>query len=284
MEPHTIVEKVLTVIVWASKDFRPYVLGRNFTIVTDHKPLTLMFNVKYPSSRLLRWRLLLEQHDYNIAYKADKRNVNADALSRNPTVITAMKTSKQNQVKILKEMHECPIGGHQGVQRTYDRLKLYVTWPGIFHDVESYIKNCGTCQKNKYTGPYTKAPFQETNTQYQPWDKIYLDIVGTLNMTEDGYKYILTCQDNLSKYLIAVPMLAQKAEEVSLTFLSHVVLLYGIPQNIVTDQGTQFMSDVFTTLCKLLKLKKLNTSAYRPESNGALERAYKTMVEFLRCF
>jgi hypothetical protein len=103
-------------------------------------------------------------------------------------------------------------------------------------------------------------------------------------MTEDGYKYILTCQDNLSKYLIAAPMLTQTAEEVLLTFLRHVVLLYGIPQSIVTDQGTQFISDVFTRLCKLLKLNKLNTSAYRPESNGALERTHKTMVEFLRCF
>ena len=46
---------------------------------------------------------------------------------------------------------------------------------------------------NKFTGP-----FQESDTQYQPWDKLYLDIVGTLSMTEEAYKYILTCQDNLS--------------------------------------------------------------------------------------
>jgi hypothetical protein len=126
-------------------------------------------------------------------------------------------------------MHECPIGGHQGVQRTHERLKIYVTWPSVFQDVENYIKKCETCQKNKFTGPYTKASFQETDTQFQPWDKIYLDIVGPLNITEDGYKYILTCQDNLSKYLIAIPMLNQTAEEVTLTFLRRIVLLYGIP-------------------------------------------------------
>jgi len=75
--------------------------------------------------------------------------VNADALSRNPVVITVMIAFKEKQQKILKEMHECPIGGHQGVQRTYERLKLYVTWPGMFRDVENYIKNCEICQKNK---------------------------------------------------------------------------------------------------------------------------------------
>jgi hypothetical protein len=239
-----------------------------------------MFSVKDPSSRLLRWRLLLEEYDFTIVYKAGKRNVNADALSRNPTVMIA---SKEKQKKILKEMHECPIGGHQGVQRTYERLKLYVTLPGMFQDVKNYIKHCETCQKNKFTGPYTKAPFKETDTQFQPWD-IYLDIVGPLHMAEDGYKYILTCQDNLSKYLIASPMLTQTAEEVTLTFLRHIILLYGIPQSLVTDQGSQFMGDVFKRLCKVLKLNKLNTTAYHPESNGSLERANKTMVDYLRFF
>jgi len=68
----------------------------------------------------------------------------------------------------------------------------------MFQDVEDYIKKCEVCQKNKFMGPYIKAPFQETDTQYQPWDKLYLDIVGPLLMTEEGYKYILTFQDNLS--------------------------------------------------------------------------------------
>ena len=181
-------------------------------------------------------------------------------------------------------MHECPVGGHRGVQRTYDRLKMYVTWPGMFHDIEEYIRKCEVCQINKYTGPYVKALFQETDTQYQPWDKIYLDTVGPSQITNEGYKYILTCQDNLSKYLIATPMMTQTADEVSLIFLRHVLLHYGIPNSIVTGQGSQFMGDIFKKLCRLLKVHKLNTAAYRPESNGALERTHKTMTEYLRCF
>ena len=281
---YSTIEKELIAIVWACRHFRPYLLGRNFTIVTDHKPLTWMFSVKDPSSRLLRWRLLLEEFDYTIEYKAGKKNVNADALSRNPVVMTVMIASKEKQQKILKEMHECPIGGHQGVQRTFERLKLYVTWPGMFHDVEEYITNCRVCQQNKFTGPYIKAPFHETDTQFHPWDKLYLDIVGPLPLTEDGHKYVLTCQDNLSKYLLAIPLMTQTAEEVALNFMRYVVLQYGIPCSIVTDQGTQFMGDVLRRLCKLLKVHKINTSAYRPESNGALERTHKTMIEYLRCF
>jgi hypothetical protein len=55
---YSTIEKELTAIVWACKHFRPYLLGRTFTIVTDHKPLTWMIKVKDQNSRLMRWRIL----------------------------------------------------------------------------------------------------------------------------------------------------------------------------------------------------------------------------------
>jgi len=75
-------EKELLAIVWAVKHFRPYVFGTKFKIVTDHKSLT-WFNVNDPGSRLIRWRLKLEEYDYEIIHKAGRANANADALSRN---------------------------------------------------------------------------------------------------------------------------------------------------------------------------------------------------------
>jgi hypothetical protein len=79
-------------------------------------------------------------------------------------------------------------------------------------------------------------------------------------------------------------MVTQTVEEVALNFMRHIVLQYGIPCSLVTDQGMQFMGDVFKRFCKLLRVHKLNTSAFRPSSNCSLERAYKTMVEYLHCF
>jgi len=150
--------------VWACKQYRPYLYAKKFTIVTDHKPLTWVFNVKDPSSRLLRWRLKLEEFDYQVVYKPGVRNTNAVALSR----ITMTRVShaakdnleipKEERKKILQEFHEQPIGGHLGMNRTLDRLKLYTSWPSMKQDIEDCIRKCGICQKNKITQRKTKLP------------------------------------------------------------------------------------------------------------------------------
>jgi hypothetical protein len=63
----------------------------------------------------------------------------------------------------------------------------------MFTDVQEYITNCKVSKNNKFTVRYIKAPFQETDTQFHPWDKLYLDIIGPLPMTEEGFKYIFIC-------------------------------------------------------------------------------------------
>lgn len=79
---YSVIEKELLGIIYAVKYFRPYLFGRKFKIVTDHKPLQWLFSLKEPQSRLVRWRLKLEEYDYEIVYKKGKNNTNADALSR----------------------------------------------------------------------------------------------------------------------------------------------------------------------------------------------------------
>jgi hypothetical protein len=76
------IEKELLAIVWGCTYFRQYLYGRKFTIVTDRCPLTWICSVKDPTSRLLRWRLKLEEYEYKVKYKKGSSNTNADALSR----------------------------------------------------------------------------------------------------------------------------------------------------------------------------------------------------------
>jgi hypothetical protein len=208
-------------------------------------------------------------------------------LSRYPVQclnVNVEEITDERKRRIIAEMHNCPIGGHQGIHRTIERIKFYISWPNLDHDVIQYIKECKTCQLNKETRQNIRLPLTVTDIKATTWEKIYLDIVGPLPVTESGMKYILTCQDNLSKYFIAVPLQNQTAEEVTNVFVKNIVLIYGIPNEIVTDQGSNFMIDIFKRICKLFKIEKICTTAYHPESNGALERTHKTLANYLRCF
>jgi hypothetical protein len=270
------VEKELLAIVWGCKYFRQYLYSRKFTIVTDHHPLTWIFNVKDPSSRLLRWRLKLEEYEYEVVYKKGSHNTNADALSRIhvaesrcDNLEAKLEPSKEEKQAIFKEIHKQPVGGHLGMNRTYDRMKLFTSWQGMKQELEEYIRQCETCQKNKIMQNKTKLPMKIATTPKIVWEKC---------------AYVLTFQDELSKYTLALPIKQEDAQTIARAFMEEVILKFGIPQMVLTDQGSNFMSEVFTSVCKLLRIKRIKYSAYHPQSNGALERTDRVLVEYLRCF
>jgi hypothetical protein len=76
------IEKELLAIVWSTKHFKPYLYGRHFVIKTDHKPLIYLFNMRDPSSRLIKFRLALEEYNFTVEYVKGKENTVADVLSR----------------------------------------------------------------------------------------------------------------------------------------------------------------------------------------------------------
>jgi transposase InsO family protein len=122
-----------------------------------------------------------------------------------------------------------------------------------------------------------------TTTAKVVWDKCALDIVGPLNQTDEGHKYVLTFQDELSKFTLAIPIIQQDATTVARAFVEEIILKFGIPQSILTDQGSNFMSEVFRNVCKILKIKRIKCTAYHPQTNVALERTHRVLVEYLRC-
>ena len=244
-----------------------------------------------PGSRLIRWRLKLEEYDYEIVHKSGKGNTNADALSRNPIADSATinsvqgdfprQYSKEEKQQVLYEYHDSPIGGHQGVTRTLNKIKMTHDWRGMAKDVEEYIRKCEFCQKNKLSRKI-KMPLVITDTPEKPFEKCALDIVGPLTVTESGNKYVLTFQDSLTKFSKAIPVMNQEAATVARAFVTKIVLEHGIPETILTDQGTNFTSEMFKNVCKLLKIEKIQTTAYHPETNRALERSHRTLAEYLR--
>jgi transposase InsO family protein len=285
---YTTSEKELLAIVWGIKHFRPYLYGRKFKVASDHKPLLWIMNIKDPGSRLLRWRIKLEEYDYEIVYKKGALNTNADALSRisglvlEDEVCPKEEISPEKKKQILYEFHDAPMAGHRGMNSTYKAVKSNYSWPNMKQEVEDYVRRCKSCQTNKILGPRGKAPMEISTTARQPFEKCCLDIVGPLPETQAGNKYILTFQDELSKFLIATPIARQDAETVSKEFVKHVILRVGTPRRLLTDQGSNFLSELFRNTCKLLRIQKLQTTPFHPESNGSLERSHRVLKEYLR--
>ena len=93
--------------------------------------------------------------------------------------------------------------------------------------------------------PKKRAPVEITTTARHPFEKCALDIVGPLTETVSGNKYILTFQDDLSKFVIGLPIPQQDAETIAKEFVLKVVLKFGAPAQILTDQGSNFVSNLF---------------------------------------
>ena len=289
---YSTVEKELAAIVWGVKHFRPYLYGRKFKIVSDHKPLKWIVSVKDPGSRLMRWRIQLAEFDYEIVHKPGVLNANSDALSRVGALVGggnesagasgSVEIDPKLKSEILREYHDSVFGGHRGMNKTYEAIKDHYDWPNMKHDVENYVRRCEKCQVNKTLRPKSKAPMEITSTAKRPFERCSLDIIGPMTETDSGNKYVLTFQDDLSKFLIAMPIPHQDAETIARKFVLEVVLRFGAPGLILTDQGSNFLSDLFKSTCKLLKIRKVQTTAFHPESNGGLERSHRVLAEYLR--
>ncbi|KAL4153837.1 hypothetical protein QTP88_001670 [Uroleucon formosanum] len=473
-------EKELCAIVWGVKQYRPYLYGQKFNIITDHRALSWLFNVKDPGSRLIRWRLKLEEYEYEIHYKPGANNTNADALSRIRTVTTRSKTKSEllrlensststnyfdrientespeisnpleplsntepsddyqlflnteakpttnvieltgnifdsepttsiaqcisadfsmsrgialqmrrkfghvnklrqeqksvNEVAVIpleqrtifylitkehhwqkstyksiyiclqklkelcmelkitnlacprigresdglqweiirnmlqntfrnsnikvcvyireeltedqkiRELHENPLGGHHGLTRTFNKFYEEHNWKGMRKQIKQFIRHCPDCQKNKTATRTPKEPMVITSTATRAFEKIFLDVVGPLPRTHSGNSFILTLQDDLTKFAWASPMENHEANTVAQHFVTKFVCLHGIPQSLVTDCGTEFLSNVFKEVCKLLKIRQTSTTPYHPQSNGSLERSHRSLAEYLRDF
>lgn len=186
--------------------------------------------------------------------------------------------------KILKENHDIPIAGHLGSARMFSRIKERFSWKNMRSDIENYIKQCPSCQTNKALRQINRAPMVITSTSTSPFERLALDIVGPL--PESGtakLKYILTMQDDLTKFSLAYPLRSNTAEETSECLL-HFISLFGIPKHILTDQGTNFTAELFKKTCEFLKIKQLWSSPYHPQTQGALERSHSTLKEYLKSY
>lgn len=188
----------------------------------------------------------------------------------------------QDRELLIKENHASALGGHKGVAKTYNRIKYNHQWPGMKRDVEKYIQNCRNCQLKKLVRRKTKQPMILTDTPDNAFDKISMDIMGPLPTSRSGNSYILTIQDLLTKHSVAIPLKRATALDVAEGFVNEYICVYGAPKALLTDQGTHFINSLMKAVAKRFRITRYKATAYRPQTNGSIERSHHVLWEYLK--
>ena len=184
---------------------------------------------------------------------------------------------QQCRQAVLQLAHDVPMAGHMGITRTKDRLLQRYYWPGAFTDTANYCRSCEVCQKSNSKCP-TKAKMISMPLIEQPFQRIAMDVVGPLPRTQGGNRFILTICDYATRYpeAFALPRVAKEL----IKLFSHV----GIPDEILTDQGTNFMSTMMEEIYRLLHIKRIRTTPYHSQTDGLVERFNGTLKGMLKKF
>ncbi|XP_051173560.1 uncharacterized protein LOC127289595 [Leptopilina boulardi] len=188
-----------------------------------------------------------------------------------------------NRRKIIAEAHEGILGGHYSKDITVQKIRNMTNWPNITKDVEDFIKTCDLCQRFKQN-ERKQEYYEESDIPEGPNDKISIDIVGPLNETTSGNKYILVIQDFLTRYVHLESLKDKSATLVIDAMWKGYLKTNGKPLEILTDNGKEFINNEFSDLMTELKIKHVKTSVYHPQSNGKNERSHKKINEYLSIY
>lgn len=197
------------------------------------------------------------------------------------TVIELVDTNEIQEA--LRMHHHLRLGGHAGIERMTSTMKKIYHWPTMVKDIKTYVSQCSICERAKIT-KYTKTPMLISSTGEAPFDHIYIDYVGPISPpSNEGHKYIFVATCDLTAYSIAIPTVDMTAKTTAEVYIKHIILQFGFPAMVSSDRGTDFMSDLFKQVNKILKIKQTSTTPYNPRAN-IVERRNRSTSEYLKCY
>ena len=187
------------------------------------------------------------------------------------TVTKQLVVPEKYRKDVLVLAHDCPMSGHQGLRRTKNRVTKEFYWPGLYKQINAFVRSCHICQKTAHRRGCAKAPLQSMPNIGVPFHRAVIDIIGPMIQTERKNRYILTVVDVATRWPEAIPLKDITSEHVTEALVS-VFSRVGIPAEVLSDRGSNFLSSVMKDAMKLMGVKQVHTSPYHPQSNGLCER------------
>ena len=173
---------------------------------------------------------------------------------------------KPGRERLFLNYHVTLIGGHLGQNHTLARLSQRFYWSGMADDVGDWLRNCTTCMKRKSPAG-RHHPLGNIPTGHR-WDRIAMDILDICDPTPDGFRYILVIADYFSKWTEAFPIKDKCADTVADVLVDKIILRFGMPLVIHSDQGREFENGLMKSLCSLLGCVKTRTAPYHGRDGG----------------
>ena len=185
--------------------------------------------------------------------------------------------------EVFRQMHVSITGGHLGRRKTYDKIRKRFYWCNMHKDVSYWCRICSTCGARKMPHRNAKAPMRQYNVGC-PMERIGLDICGPYPVSKKGHRYLMVVSCYFTKWVDAIPLKSQEAKYVASKLVNRFISIFGVPLQLHTDLGSNFESKVFQEVCKLLGIDKTRTTVRRPQSDGMVERANRSIQKIISSY
>ena len=177
---------------------------------------------------------------------------------------------------LIRLSHTGMTGGHLGFKKTYDQVSRRAYWCGIRSDVLRYCRSCPECSQYRRGAPQRNGLLHPM-VMGAPNERFAIDLTGPHPRSRRGKTYILTVIDCYTKFAEAIAIPNKEATTVAQALVEQVLCRYGLPLQLLSDQGKEFENNILHEVCRLLGVDKVRSTAYKPSTNGCVERLHSTM-------
>ena len=182
---------------------------------------------------------------------------------------------------IIPKIMSCAHEGHPGIVRTKRKAETWFWWPGMSKYLENFVRDCEPCQLADKSSKPIASPVQPIDYPMRPWSKIAIDIMGPFSLAPSHQKNCLVATCFYSKWP-EVHLCGDITTASIIRWLRHVFSRFGLPEEIVTDNGPQFTSQDFKLFLENCAIKHSRTTPYNPAANGMVERFNRTLKETIQ--
>lgn len=183
---------------------------------------------------------------------------------------------------VIEYFHCPPSSSHGGLAKTVDKIRSFFFWPHMYRDVKQFVQKCLECKSIKSPNYSTRPEMGRAFVVDRAFQHIYIDFLGPYPRTSKGYSYIFVLVDQLTKFPLIKPMAKATAVNV-IQFLTETFTTFGTPESLLSDNGSQFLSNIFKEFLKSYGIRHVKTGYYAPQSNAS-ERLNRTILSSIRAY